>query len=204
MTAGGERPVDSTFGTLLRQCRLDAGMTQQTLAERARLSVEAVSTLERGARTRPYRETVALLARALELSPKREALLERAANVAQPLRPRVGIDLKPSLLRVAAHAGRIRRHNLPQQLTSVERLLSGRSWLIDLALGAPEPYWLNPRTRPRACGASRSDRSQRLTPLMSSGATMTQQEAIALAQAVKWAPNAVLLSPGLLYGTSGG
>ena len=33
---------------------------------------------------------------------------------------------------------------------------------------------------------------------------MTQQEAIALAQAVKWAPNAVLLSPGLLYGTSGG
>ena len=142
MTAGGERPVDSTFGTLLRQCRLDAGMTQQTLAERARLSVEAVSTLERGARTRPYRETVALLARALELSPKREALLERAANVAQPLRPRVGIDLKPSLLRVAAHAGRIRRHNLPQQLTSVERLLSGRSWLIDLALGAPEPYWL--------------------------------------------------------------
>ena len=49
------------FGTLLRQFRLDAGMTQQDLAERAKLSVEAIGTLERGARTRPYRETVVLL-----------------------------------------------------------------------------------------------------------------------------------------------
>ncbi len=39
------------FGTLLRQLRLDAAMTQQELAERANLSVEAISQLERGART---------------------------------------------------------------------------------------------------------------------------------------------------------
>ncbi len=107
------------FGALLRQFRLDAGMTQQTLAERAKLSVEAVSTLERGARTRPYRETVTLLARALELSPEREALLERAVDIAQPPRRRGSVDLKPSLLRVVhSDAGRTRRHNLPQQLTS--------------------------------------------------------------------------------------
>ncbi len=107
------------FGALLRQFRLDAGMTQQTLAERAKLSVEAISTLERGARTRPYRETVTLLARALALSPEREALLERAADLAQPPRRRGGVDLKPSLLRVIhSDAGRTRRHNLPKQLTS--------------------------------------------------------------------------------------
>ena len=65
------------FGALLRQFRLDAGMTQQELAERAKLSVEAISTLDRGARTRPYRETVVLLGRALRLSPEREALLAK-------------------------------------------------------------------------------------------------------------------------------
>ncbi|MGC2407060.1 MAG: helix-turn-helix transcriptional regulator [Candidatus Cybelea sp.] len=74
------------FGALLRQFRLDAVMTQQTLAERAKLSVEAISTLERGARTRPYKETVSLLARALGLSPEREALLESAIDVARPPR----------------------------------------------------------------------------------------------------------------------
>src|ERR1700729_1945775 len=72
------------FGALLRQFRLDAGMTQQELAERAKLSVEAVSTLERGARTRPYRETVALLGRALRLSPEQESLLTGAIGVAHP------------------------------------------------------------------------------------------------------------------------
>jgi transcriptional regulator with XRE-family HTH domain len=41
------------FGALLRRFRLDAGMTQQTLAERAKLSVEAIGALERGARTDP-------------------------------------------------------------------------------------------------------------------------------------------------------
>ena len=89
------------FGTLLRRFRLDAGMTQQTLAERAKLSVEAIGALERGARTRPYRETVASLAEALELSPEREALLQRAIDVPNPPRRREGIDaLKPSLLRI--------------------------------------------------------------------------------------------------------
>ena len=63
------------FGTLLRQLRLDAGMTQQELAERAHLSVEAIGQLERGARTRPQRETVALLLRALDLPAERQALL---------------------------------------------------------------------------------------------------------------------------------
>jgi DNA-binding XRE family transcriptional regulator len=40
--------LSSSFGELLRGHRLAAGLTQQALAERAGVSVEAVSTLERG------------------------------------------------------------------------------------------------------------------------------------------------------------
>ncbi len=108
------------FGALLRQFRLDAGMTQQTLAERAKLSVEAVGALERGARTRPYRETVVLLARALELSSEREALLESTIDAAHSPRRRSRIDaVKPSLLRIVRRPAEVTPgHNLPQQLTS--------------------------------------------------------------------------------------
>jgi transcriptional regulator with XRE-family HTH domain len=107
------------FGTLLRQFRLDAGMTQQTLAERAKLSVESIGALERGARTRPYRETVVLLSRALELSPEREALLESASDVAHQPRRRDIRAVKPSLLRLARSDSDVTpRHNLPQQFTS--------------------------------------------------------------------------------------
>ena len=106
------------FGALLRQFRLDAGMTQQELAERANLSADAVSTLERGARTRPYRETIVLLGRALDLSPEREALLASAVGIAHPPRRR-SEPLNGSLLRIVRPEPQTTpRHNLPQQLTS--------------------------------------------------------------------------------------
>jgi len=53
------------------------------LAERARLSLRAVSDLERGRRQRPYRDTVRLLAEALTLEPG-----ERAAFLAAARPPR--------------------------------------------------------------------------------------------------------------------
>lgn len=56
-----------SFGQLLRRHRKAAGLTQEELAERAHLSVRAISDLERGQRTVPQRETVELLARALDL-----------------------------------------------------------------------------------------------------------------------------------------
>ncbi len=106
------------FGALLRQFRLDAGMTQQELAERAGLSADAVSTLERGARTRPYRETVVSLGRALDLSPEREVLLESAAGI-PPLPRRRGEALNASLLRIVRpDAEETPHNNLPRQLTS--------------------------------------------------------------------------------------
>jgi predicted ATPase/DNA-binding XRE family transcriptional regulator len=108
------------FGALLRQFRLDAGMTQQELAERAKLSVEAISLLERGARTRPQRETVLLLGRALDLSPKRKALLVSTIGIAHPSRQRASSEaLSASLLQlVRSDTQATARNNLPQQLTS--------------------------------------------------------------------------------------
>ncbi len=107
-----------SFGALLRQFRLDAGMTQQQLAERANLSADAISTLERGARTRPYRETIVFLGRALDLSPEREALLARAVGSAHPPRRR-SERLNGSLLRVVRPEPQTTaEHNLPFELTS--------------------------------------------------------------------------------------
>lgn len=65
-----------TFGSLLRQYRTTAGLTQEELAERAGMSGRAISDLERGARTRPWRDTVALLAEALRLTPEQRDVLE--------------------------------------------------------------------------------------------------------------------------------
>lgn len=52
----------------MRRLRIDGGWTQQELAERAGISVEAVATLERGTRRSPRRDTLDRLADALDLS----------------------------------------------------------------------------------------------------------------------------------------
>jgi len=68
------------FATLLRRHRVSAGLSQEALAERAGLSVRAISDLERGARRAPYRETVHLLADALLLSDGDRKALETAVD----------------------------------------------------------------------------------------------------------------------------
>jgi predicted ATPase/transcriptional regulator with XRE-family HTH domain len=68
-----------TFGTLLRQHRVAAGLSQEALAERAHMSSHGVSALERGYRRTPQRETVALLADALALSDEQRQAFEAAA-----------------------------------------------------------------------------------------------------------------------------
>ena len=93
-----------TFGDLLRQHRLAAGLTQQALAEQAGLSEHGIQKLERGV-THPYRDTLQRLLGALELSVDDQTQL-RTAAAATPRAPRVlaGAD--------AAH------HNLPIPVTS--------------------------------------------------------------------------------------
>jgi non-specific serine/threonine protein kinase len=71
-------PAQATFAELLRQYRLAAGLSQEALAERAGLSVQALSAMENGRRQTPYRHTVALLARAIGLADAQTAALEAA------------------------------------------------------------------------------------------------------------------------------
>jgi predicted ATPase/transcriptional regulator with XRE-family HTH domain len=74
-----------SFATLLRHYRLQAGLTQEELAERAHLSRGAVSALERAERLTPRRETLALLVAALGLTDaERATLLAAAASQHRP------------------------------------------------------------------------------------------------------------------------
>ncbi len=68
------------FGELLRRYREAAGCSQEELAERAGLSKNAIGTLERGERRRPYPDTLRRLADALELSAADRARLAAAAT----------------------------------------------------------------------------------------------------------------------------
>ncbi len=72
----------ATFATLLRRYRLAASLSQEALAERARLSTATIAALERGRRTAPRPDTVTLLADALELAPHERAALVAAAAAA--------------------------------------------------------------------------------------------------------------------------
>ena len=69
----------SALGSLLRRFRLAAGLSQEDLAERSKLSLGAISAYERGVRRSPYPHTVAQLAQALDLSPQERALFQAAA-----------------------------------------------------------------------------------------------------------------------------
>jgi tetratricopeptide (TPR) repeat protein/DNA-binding XRE family transcriptional regulator len=71
--AGPEHP-SYAFGDVLRAHRVTARLTQEELAERARLSVRAIADLERGRTARPRPNSVQRLAAALELT---ESALEQ-------------------------------------------------------------------------------------------------------------------------------
>ncbi|MGC2129064.1 MAG: helix-turn-helix domain-containing protein [Candidatus Aquilonibacter sp.] len=101
----------SSFGALLRQFRLAKGLSQESLAGRARISTEAIGALERGNRTSPQRTTLSLLIDALELDHGGRLQLEAAA-------------VKPPLPRKRALRGSLpeppppaERSNLPHSLT---------------------------------------------------------------------------------------
>jgi tetratricopeptide (TPR) repeat protein/transcriptional regulator with XRE-family HTH domain len=78
----GEGPA--TFAGVLRRLRTDVQLTQEELARAAKLSVRAVSDLERGVATTPHRDTVRLLADALQLIGPARADFEVAARGPAP------------------------------------------------------------------------------------------------------------------------
>src|SRR5215470_4423138 len=65
-----------TIGTLLRRYRRAAGLTQETLAERALISADTISDLERGVNLSPRSDTIDQLADALALAPAQRAQLD--------------------------------------------------------------------------------------------------------------------------------
>lgn len=101
------------LATLLKTYRVRAGLSQQMLAERALISVQAVSALERGYRKVPYRNTLERIADALALPSEARAALELAARRARGSR--------------IAEQDVVPPHNLPRQLTS----FLGRDEVID-------------------------------------------------------------------------
>ena len=83
------------FGVVLRRLRERAGLTQEELAERAELSANAVSALERGVRNRPHPRTRDALATALGVTPAERASWDAAVA---PRLPRAPLPVAPSPL----------------------------------------------------------------------------------------------------------
>lgn len=81
----------ASLGGRLRGLREAAGLSQEELARRSGLSVEAISAIERGKRKRPYPHTLRALADALGFS---EA--ERAAFTSGSLTPAVAGEVSPA------------------------------------------------------------------------------------------------------------
>ncbi len=87
-TTGGRLP----FGKLLRQFRIAKGLSQEALAERARISLDTVGALERGRRQAPHRETLTLISEGLALTPEEHAGLEAAAAASRRIgHPRINV-----------------------------------------------------------------------------------------------------------------
>jgi predicted ATPase/transcriptional regulator with XRE-family HTH domain len=85
MVGDGSAP----FGALLRWYRLRAGLSQEALAARARLSARGIIALERGQRTSPRSATLDLLAAALGLGPEERATFVAAARPVRAAGPAV-------------------------------------------------------------------------------------------------------------------
>lgn len=116
---GHEPAAPSLFGDLLRRFRLGAGLTQETLAERSSVSARAISDLERGVKNRPQRETVRLLAEALDLPPDERSIFKQAAG---------GRPQTHAPLRVVSPPP----HNLPAPITPLVGRAADRAAILAL------------------------------------------------------------------------
>jgi predicted ATPase/transcriptional regulator with XRE-family HTH domain len=116
-----------TLAEYVRQRRLQAGMTQEALAEQAGLTVDTVGALERGRRRRLYPNTARALADALGLGDTERAVLaELASGQARRVPDPPPVPAAPPTQSVAPS-------NLPAQLTSFvgrERELTGAALLM--------------------------------------------------------------------------
>ena len=103
-----EQPVPG-FADVLRRLRADAGLTQEELAEAARLSPRTVSDLERGVNRTAHKDTAELLADALGLAGLVRGVFVAAAR---------GRALAAEVLAARAEALDAFAGNLPVQVSS--------------------------------------------------------------------------------------
>src|SRR4051794_13262515 len=106
------------FAELLKQYRSRARLSHEELAERAALSVRAISDLERGLNRRPRTTTIRLLVEALRLSTADRAAFEAAARG----------EVLPT------KADTAQAHNLPPQLTSFVGRANELAAVVELLL----------------------------------------------------------------------
>lgn len=131
------------FGTHLRRLRVERGLSQLELAERANMSVEAISALERGVRKRPQAGTVDLLGAALALDHDQLRTLRELSRSA----PRAVARATP-----AAAATDAASNNLPLNLTS----FVGRETEIAEIVEAVEHHRLVTLVGPGGIGKTRT------------------------------------------------
>jgi WD40 repeat protein/transcriptional regulator with XRE-family HTH domain len=118
----------SHFGTLLDELRTTRGISKKDLADRARLSPGYISLLTRGERTAPSEETVAELARALELDIHDTARLFEAAGYSKPAAYNGAHDLSTSP-DAARHPGAV--HKVDWGEATDVRVFYGRQEELD-------------------------------------------------------------------------
>jgi len=116
----------STFGDRLRRLRLDAGLTQEALAERTGISSKAIGALERGDRRYPHSHTVAMLAAGLGVE---ISALDPPRRTGAPRR-----SPEPDRELVAAATGLIGRE---QELAAAADLLATSESLLVTITGPP-------------------------------------------------------------------
>lgn len=108
-----------SFGGLLRSLRAAAGLTQEELAEAARVSYRTVSDLERGVSRSPHRDTARLLADALGLSGDELARFEDVARGRRSATGTVAPGVPPKGIAAA--------RTVPRQLPAYTQHFVGRA-----------------------------------------------------------------------------
>ncbi|MFC6162056.1 helix-turn-helix domain-containing protein [Kribbella jiaozuonensis] len=118
--------LSTTLSELLRTFRTRSGLTQAALAEKAGLSEQAISVLERGTRSRPRMDTIRGLTKALDLTP---AEADQFLAVARGK----GHGSAPATQAADATAG-VAASPVPWQLPPAARDFTGRGAQLDAML----------------------------------------------------------------------
>jgi tetratricopeptide (TPR) repeat protein len=129
--------MPTRFGAVLRRHRTAAGLTQEELAERAGLSVDAIGSLERGARRAPHQETVELLDTLIR-SAAESAVRVVAAYRTTDVAPRTPLAVALADLAQAGLATQVELGPLASEEAELllQRLFEGAGKTVDATLAA--------------------------------------------------------------------